>query len=321
MISALRLPSALPKFALALLITGSLSTPTSAQCKPCISMNFNKTLGGWYSSASNPVCIQVNSGSQARSICSVDLFMRGRLGAATLTISIYNANGPWTKNNKALASTQVAVSTTAQVYTARFKKPAIVPPKTIFWIVYSDATKVIWPVSSSGTTVTHRLKWQGNWYTVSKRPWGYRINCGTLPVTAAYTTYGSGCPTKLPPSLTSTGRPLLASSFSVDLANAKARSPALLLLGFSNTQWIPGIKLPLALGGLGAPGCSLLCSTEVMFPTATDASGNARVGLAIPNARSLLDLKFYNQYFVFDKKVNALGMAASNGGKATIGDQ
>jgi hypothetical protein len=120
------------------------------------------------------------------------------------------------------------------------------------------------------------------------------------------------------PSLTSTGRPVLNTTFSVDLSKAKASTGAVLVFGVSKTLW-GAIPLPWDLTMIGAPGCSLLSSVDLILAVATDASGNAKIPLSIPNSSSLNGLRWFNQYAVIDP-VNALQLVFSNGGEAIVGD-
>jgi hypothetical protein len=120
------------------------------------------------------------------------------------------------------------------------------------------------------------------------------------------------------PVLSNTGVPAIARTFSVDLSGARAQTAAGLILGASKTVW-GAFTLPLALAPLGAPGCALLASFDVLIGAATDANGAASLPLAIPNAPSLVSVVFHNQWFVVDQNANQLGAAWSNGGTATIG--
>jgi hypothetical protein len=122
------------------------------------------------------------------------------------------------------------------------------------------------------------------------------------------------------PSLYSTSTPQIGDTFRVRLAQARPSSPAMLFLGFSDANW-QGIPLPFELTPLGAPGCSLLTSIEHAQPVATNALGAASFSYALPNNIYLLGERFYNQYLVADRTVNALGVVMSNGGVGVFGNQ
>lgn len=94
---------------------------------------------------------------------------------------------------------------------------------------------------------------------------------------------------------------------------------ALYVIGFSDKTW-GSLNLPLSLTALNAPGCNLLVSYELPLPTTTDDGGNARVDLAIPSDKLLKGRQFFNQFAIFDRTANGLGIVWSNGATATIDD-
>lgn len=129
------------------------------------------------------------------------------------------------------------------------------------------------------------------------------------------TTYGAGCAgtNTLTPAIGGTAFPMLGSTFSITLANAKANSQALLFLGDSNTSFA-GIPLPFALGPIGMNGCTLLCSDfGLNLTSATSATGTASLGLPVPLNLALAGAQFYSQWFPIDPGANPLGIVASNG--------
>jgi hypothetical protein len=121
------------------------------------------------------------------------------------------------------------------------------------------------------------------------------------------------------PVLSSKEKPQLGNQFPVRLTQARPSSAALLFLGASRTAWGP-LPLPFDLTGLGAPGCSLLASGELLQGVAINASGTGSFSYDIPNNLYLLRVRFYNQFLVVDP-ANKLGIVASNGGAALIGNQ
>jgi hypothetical protein len=131
--------------------------------------------------------------------------------------------------------------------------------------------------------------------------------------------YGKGCPgTAGIPALAPRGgqRPWLGDPFTLELSNVPSALAAIVWLGASRTAWGP-VPLPLDLTMVGMPGCSLLASPDVLLPVPP----NGRLLLAIPSQRTLLGGAFFNQAFVLDPPVNALGLTASNGVAATIGER
>ncbi|MCC6785488.1 MAG: hypothetical protein IT457_21735 [Planctomycetes bacterium] len=122
------------------------------------------------------------------------------------------------------------------------------------------------------------------------------------------------------PNLYSDNTPQIGDSFRVRVKQARASSPAMMLLGFSTSSW-GSQSLPLELGFLGAPGCSLLTAIDAAqsFSINTGATGN--VVYSVPNDFYLLGLHFYQQALILDSGANAFGVALSNGGNAGIGNQ
>ncbi len=128
--------------------------------------------------------------------------------------------------------------------------------------------------------------------------------------------YGKGCAgsNNLVPALAYSAAPKIGTAFKVLLSNAPTPvAPAILLLGFSNAS-----PLPVDLGSVGAAGCSLYVRPDFGLPAAA-TGGSASVALAIPNDARLVCGRFYNQFFVVDRKANKLGLTASNYGRGLIG--
>lgn len=128
-------------------------------------------------------------------------------------------------------------------------------------------------------------------------------------------TFGSGCSTA---KLALSGQPLLGKDFQVDLTGGRARTVGILFVGGSRMNWGP-ILLPWKLDIFGARGCSLLTSIDLQLITTTDTSGNASIRLRVPNSISLAGARFFEQWSVVDRQVNALGLYFSNGGATTVG--
>jgi hypothetical protein len=145
-----------------------------------------------------------------------------------------------------------------------------------------------------------------------------------VAVTGDYQLFGTGCKGTGGgngiPALSNTGRPVINTTFSVDLAQAATGTVAVLVLGASNTMF-GTIPLPLDLTAAGAPGCNLLCSVDLTGGVPTSSTGTASIPIVVPNAVILVGIRLYNQWIVVDKAANQLGVALSNGGNALIGDQ
>lgn len=92
------------------------------------------------------------------------------------------------------------------------------------------------------------------------------------------------------------------------------------VLGSSTTSW-NGVPLPLDLGFLGAPGCTVLVD-QVLTLAGSSAGGGSGGGLAvfswpIPNNPRLVGRSFFFQAFVQDA-ATPLGLTATNGLRAVI---
>ncbi|MFN8825907.1 MAG: hypothetical protein ACK501_13120 [Planctomycetota bacterium] len=146
--------------------------------------------------------------------------------------------------------------------------------------------------------------------------WEFAASPGPL---ATYGTFGAGCAGWAgTPWLTSNGdRPVLGQPFSVFLYNLPPDHSTLMCLGLSNTSW-GGVPLPFALDALGAPGCSLLVSADVLVPVFNWA-GYATWTWVVPSVPALAGLAFHNQAAAIDH-ANVLGLVFTNGGHGVIGD-
>lgn len=134
---------------------------------------------------------------------------------------------------------------------------------------------------------------------------------------ANYQLYGAGCagsrgvPTLAPKA---GSLPRVGSPFDLDVSNLPFTGAVFVFLGISDTTFGP-TPLPFALGGLGAPGCSILASGEAPF-LVPNLLGSATWQWQTPNAPGV---SFFNQAFAFDPAANVLGLSASNAGHGTIG--
>ena len=138
-------------------------------------------------------------------------------------------------------------------------------------------------------------------------------------VIARLTTYGSGCAGMSGvPSLRPVGAslPIVGTTFQLELLGIPG-SAAAISIGLSNSQWTGG-TLPFDLGALGMTGCTLHASPDVVFFTPVVA-GRATLAWSLPNAPSLIGVRFYNQGFVLDPGINPLGATVSNAGAGIIG--
>jgi hypothetical protein len=142
------------------------------------------------------------------------------------------------------------------------------------------------------------------WNGPLNQAWSYRVLCGPGAATA--------------PVLSGHDVPRLANPFGIGVSLGVPSSAAFLFTGASRTAW-GAIPLPFELGVLGAPGCRLLVSGDIVTGHPLDALGAASVSFGIPADTGLLGASIHQQFFVLDGGANALGLATTNGGTATIG--
>lgn len=149
--------------------------------------------------------------------------------------------------------------------------------------------------------------------TIDSKPVDIEFRRGRL---AAVTHYGSGCHGL---TIGHVGLPAIGRQFDLTLSGARPGQPAFLLLGGSDSSWA-GLPLPLRLDVIGAPGCVLLAAGDVLLPTVTDASGGARLPLAVPADPDLIGATVFAQWVVFDPSANGLGLVMSDGAANRIGE-
>ncbi len=135
---------------------------------------------------------------------------------------------------------------------------------------------------------------------------------------AGYGYLGNGCPGSLGvSSLTPTGAPTLGGTLSIDVNNLPL-NVAVMCLGLSNTSSVFG-PLPVDLTAFGAAGCFGLVSPD-SNTVLIGAAGSATYILNVPNIPSLICTQIFNQAFVIDPGVNALGGVMSDAGAGILGN-
>src|SRR5690606_9316970 len=112
--------------------------------------------------------------------------------------------------------------------------------------------------------------------------------------------------------------PQLGSNVDFVLRRAAPGAPAALVHGGSDASW-SGVPLPFDLGALGAPGCALHCRPDVLLPAIVGPAGQATVRIAIPADPNFTGAEFFAQFLVLDPTANALGLAATAGGRGRVG--
>ncbi|MBK8098682.1 MAG: hypothetical protein IPK26_16340 [Planctomycetes bacterium] len=112
-------------------------------------------------------------------------------------------------------------------------------------------------------------------------------------------------------------RPMLGINWALELT-AAAGGVAAFVHGLSTTDW-NGNQLPFDMTAFGMPGCRLFVRPDTTT-LVTPMSGIARQAVSVPRSTTLLGVQFASQGFVLAPGSNALGVAASNAGVATIGE-
>ncbi len=146
-----------------------------------------------------------------------------------------------------------------------------------------------------------------------------RKKLGGVVNPGSYTLFGSGCKgTGGVPLLINYGVPVIGKTLQVDLFYLKAKAPAFLFTGASRTFW-GRMRLPFDLSPLGAKGCSILVSPDLMTSRVVGAFGGASVKLPIPKLPVLVKARFYQQWLVYDPKANRMGVVLSAAGTGQVG--
>ena len=135
---------------------------------------------------------------------------------------------------------------------------------------------------------------------------------------ATFSGYGAGCRGSAGvPKLSNIGLPWIGQRMTIQLSSLPSKGAAALLFGGSRTKWGP-FTLPLKLDGIGATGCSLFASPDLLFPGAV-SGGRVGFTLVIPGVPALTGVNFYTQGFALDATANRFGATLSNAGAARIG--
>ena len=247
----------------------------------------------------------------ALSVSGFEVFSQSNTGGpVTVAAAIYADTGGVPATTP-LAQTTVTIGATAGFYAGTFTSPIAVPAGNVWiGIDHRAQTTILSHLSAGASGVAYsRLTYATGAWTVSTlvtRP-GMRILCA-----------GGGSNTAVPQHAAN-GNPALGGTLGYALGQAKANTAAVLMIGASDTAWLGG-ALPYSLAGLGAPGCSLLASTDLSATVATDANGAANFNFSFPNQLSLLGSRLHTQYIVVDPTANGLGLAFTNAVRTIVGN-
>lgn len=139
---------------------------------------------------------------------------------------------------------------------------------------------------------------------------------------APFTTFAPGCPGPLGTAAITLSAPHTAAWIGDALQVTVSRLPgafAGLFLGYSNTT-ASGTPLPLDLGPVGMPSCSLRVSPDAMWLCSGEGT-QCTASIAVPNSTALLDRDVYLQAVVPAPTTNAAGLVVSDAAVARVGSR
>ncbi len=113
------------------------------------------------------------------------------------------------------------------------------------------------------------------------------------------------------PAIGYNGLPGIGQAFDVSLTGGIPLGNAVLILGFSDTQY-QQFNLPLDLTFYGMPGNTLYCSVDMQFPTGLNGSGSAQLSFNVPPNPSLDGTRIHFQWYVVDANANQRGAVMSD---------
>ena len=245
-----------------------------------------------WSLAGSGVGTGVGAAFTAPAVCGVGLGQPFFLPAGSYGVAVYYEIGGGTTTNVAYTN-----------------GPAAAP--------YVGADMIIHPngvgcssTSTLGPCAFQPRLWNGGFY--------YEV-CSTAQ-NAASGVYGIGCAgtAGVVPGLDAASMPVSGGAYSLDVTNMPAPGIALMMFGSDKTVF-NGLPLPLDLGIVGAAGCNLHQSADVLATVvAVGSTGNWTFN--VPTNPALTCIEFYNQAAVLDATANALGFSFSNARAGVIGN-
>jgi hypothetical protein len=184
-----------------------------------------------------------------------------------------------------------------------------------FRVIYTPANVEVWVNNQLELGVTGAFT-PGRFacYNYSQSRTGFQF-----PLPGSFSPYGSGCQgTAGTPYLFAPQTPYAGHDLPVIVANLLPAALPVIVLGISSTTWL-GVPLPFDLAPLGAAGCTVLASADVLLP-ATNFNGTAYTTIALPaNLVPSTLPAFHVQSFATDFAANPLGIVLSNAASVAIG--
>lgn len=281
--------------------SGSRPTPSE-----CLTLNTGNLTLGFPTIANTTYAVSAIAPS-TMTVSAFELHTSSRLPTSVpVPIALYTADGSGRPAARVATGT-MQVGSTVGWYEGALTTPHQVQTGETFFIAFTVPPVEIHASIANGIPTPYFLdngpggSWNGPLLTY---PWTYKVKCAI----------GTG----LVPRLMGRGAPEIGTSFDVLLDLALPSTSAALFVGSSNAMW-NSVPLPIGLGPLGAAGCSILASGEIIAPVVVNATGAASLTIAIPDLAALVGAVFYNQFYVVDPLANGSGLAWSNGGTATVG--
>ncbi len=128
--------------------------------------------------------------------------------------------------------------------------------------------------------------------------------------------FGTGCAAaaSTPPAIGGNGAPAIGNAgFGVVVSGGAPGTLGTCWLGLSRRTWSGAPILPLDLGAVGAPGCTVWTGPEALFAGVFDAAGELTIGVPIPANAALLRQTFFAQGTAFVPTASAFGFVFSGG--------
>ena len=262
----------------------------------CVVVNGNQTSPSGQTLRDNRAFVMEIIAPADTTVSGVEFFCGGV--TATIPTFLYRVDATGLRPAAVpFTTSSLKVTTTAGFRKSKFAKPMPVRDGERFFVGFRTVAGLR-AVGQTGTLP--RYFWNGpNW----SGPWqAFRFS------------YKLECTSKVGiPAITSSQDPAIGCPYDIDLAFARPTTAALLWLGTARTN--------LDLTALGAPGCRLLVSLNVLLPVATDAMGHAKINVAFPAAPSLVGVVLREQWAVLDGAANRFGFTFSRANEITIGGQ
>jgi hypothetical protein len=232
--------------------------------------------GAWHG-YSDEVAVRLLSPGTGLQISGFELYLAGEV-PSTIDTAIYGANNFGEPQSTPLATGKMAIDRAHGWYRTKFAAPVVIAPWSYFFVATSIHGRVrleIAPDSSSAQVPARFFRGACNatWYSWNSNfHQGIRVQCGAP---------GNGAA----PEIAIDEPQVLGASWNSRVRYASPNTVALSMIGFSDKA-LGALPLPLPLAGIGANGCQMLQSMNILTGTAIDAQGTGSIRFALPWAAS-----------------------------------